>query len=383
MKKSCAIFTNIAPLYSKSLWYNLSSSSYVNYSFYSSRKGFSGIETIDANESSLLNENGRLNWYFIKNIYLKNYLVYQRGIISNCLKTNKDVYILSGEMYIISNWLAALICKMRGKSLIFWGHGLYGNEGYLKKVFRLLYYKIADYHLIYANRSRKLMIESGFNPEKLYVVYNSLNYDLHRKLYEDRNPTKLKQLKISLFPDRGELPVIVFIGRLTREKKLPLLLEAVSLSKERGVEYNCLIIGDGGEFDSLCRKACELGISNSISFTGASYDETVNANFIMLADCCVSPGNVGLTAIHSLSLGTPVITHSNLCNQMPEVEAVIQDKTGLFFNENDVNDLSQVIDNMLLNNRKSEMETHCIGEIMEFWNPSKQRAVFDEAVMAV
>ena len=383
MKKSCAIFTNIAPLYSKFLWYNLASSPYVDYSFYSSRKGFAGIETIDTDESRLVNENGRLNWHFIKNIYIKNYLFYQRGIISNCLKTNKDVYILSGEMYIISNWLAALLCKMRGKPLIFWGHGLYGNECYLKRKLRLLFYKIADYHLVYANRSKKLLVDSGFNHEKIYVVYNSLNYDLHRKLYMDRNPNEFIQLKIGLFPGKSELPVVVFIGRLTREKKLPILLEAVSLSRKRGNEYNCLIVGDGDELDNLRRIASKLGISNSVCFTGASYDETVNANLIMLADCCVSPGNVGLTAIHSLSLGTPVITHSNLCNQMPEVEAVIQEKTGLYFNENDVNDLSETIDNMILNNRKSEMEHHCIGQIMEFWNPSKQRAVFDEAVLAV
>jgi glycosyltransferase involved in cell wall biosynthesis len=383
MKISCALFTNIAPLYSKYLWYNLASSTNVDYSFYSSRKGFAGIETIDSDESRSVSENGSLNWYFIKNIYINDYLFYQSGIISNCLKTNYDVYILSGEMYIISNWLAAVVCKMRGKPLIFWGHGLYGNESYLKRKIRLLYYRIADYHLVYANRSRKLLIDSGFSPEKLYVVYNSLNYELHRKIYNNRNLNELKQLKFNLFPGKSELPVVVFIGRLTKEKKIPLLLDALSLSKKKGNEYNCLIVGDGGELDNLRLIADKLGISSSICFTGASYDETFNANLLMLAECCVSPGNVGLTAIHSLSLGTPVITHGNLCNQMPEAEAVIQEKTGLYFNENDVNDLSEVIDNMILNNRKSEMEQNCIAQIMEFWNPSKQKDVFDEAVLSV
>ena len=44
----------------------------------------------------------------------------------------------------------------------------------------------------------------------------------------------------------------------------------------------------------------------------------------------VSPGNVGLTAIHSLSYGTPVLTHNNFNNQMPEVESIQPGFNGYF-----------------------------------------------------
>jgi len=381
MKKSCAIFTNIAPLYSKLLWYELASSQNVDYYFYSSEKGFSGIETIDIKESRFVCESGRLNWHFIKNIYIKNHLVYQTGIIINCMRTNYDAYILSGEMYILSNWIAALICKIRGKPLIFWGHGLYGNENRLKITFRLLYYKIADFHLVYANRSRRLMTESGFNPERIYVAYNSLDFNLHRKFYNEKPPDELVQLKSRLFPDNPELPVIIFVGRLTREKKLNYLLKAVSLSKNKGCNYNCLIVGGGMELENLRNMSSALGIDDFVYFFGPSYNESVNANLIMLSECCVSPGNVGLTAIHSLSLGTPVITQNKMNNQMPEAESVIEGKTGFYFKENDINDLSDVIDRMILDNKKTDMEANCIKQIGEFWNPAKQVAVFDEAVM--
>jgi glycosyltransferase involved in cell wall biosynthesis len=101
----------------------------------------------------------------------------------------------------------------------------------------------------------------------------------------------------------------------------------------------------------------------------------------MLSECCVSPGNVGLTAIHSLSLGTPVITHGNFYNQGPEVESVIQDETGLFFEENNVASLSDVIDNMILNKKKLLMETKCIEQVTRYWNPGKQAEIFNEAVL--
>lgn len=381
MKKRCAIFTNIAPLYSRSLWYDLASSKYIDYTFYSSRKGFSGIKTIDINESKTVNKKGGLNWYFLKNIFIRNILIYQSGIISKCLRTDFDAYILYGEMHNISNWVAALICKIRKKPLLYWGHGLYGNEQYIKKLVRLLYYRIADYHLVYSNRSRKFMIDSGINPHKVFTVYNSLDFNTHKTLYEERNPTDLQKLKQRLFPAHSGLPVVIFIGRLTKEKKISYLIEAISLSKVKGNNYNCLIVGDGDELESLQHISESLGIRNSFCFFGPSYDENINSKFIMLSDCCVSPGNVGLTAIHSLSLGTPVITHGNYFNQGPEVESVIQNQTGLYFEESNIVSLSNVIDNMILKKKKLTMEPACIEQVKKYWNPGNQAAIFDEAVL--
>ena len=381
MKKQCAVFTNIAPLYSRSLWYDLASSKNINYSFYSSGSGYSGIKTIDINESKIVNQKSGLEWYFLKNFFIGNVLIYQSGIIAKCLKTNYDAYILYGEMHSISNWIAALICKVRKKPLLIWGHGLYGNERHIKKFFRILYYKIADYHLVYGNRSRMYMIDSGFNPDKVFTVYNSLDFHTHIQLYEARNQDELEKIKLKLFPVSSELPVVIFIGRLTEEKKISYLLEAISLSKNKGNNYNCLIVGGGRKFKDLQELSASLGIRDMVCFYGSSYDEVMNSKLIMLSECCVSPGNVGLTAIHSLSLGTPVITHGNYLNQGPEVESVIQDETGLFFEENNVASLSDVIDNLILNKKKLLMETTCIEQVKKYWNPGNQAAVFEEAVL--
>jgi glycosyltransferase involved in cell wall biosynthesis len=381
MKKNCGLFTNIAPLYSRSLWYELDASEKINYYFYSSRNGFSGIKTIDINEAKSYNKNGKLNWFFLKNILFKHYIFYQRGIIPKCLSTDYDAYILNGEMHIISNWIVALICKIRKKPLLFWGHGLYGNERNIKKCLRITFLKMADYNLVYGDRSRKLMIDSGFDKEKVITVYNSLDFNTHSRLYEKRNLTELETLKSKLFPETSLLPVVLFIGRLTAEKKISYLIKSVSLSKIKGNKYNCLIVGGGDELNNLQNLSVSLGINDLVNFYGPSYDEGTNSRLIMLSDCCVSPGNVGLTAIHSLSFGTPVITHGNFFNQGPEVESVIQDQTGLLFKEDDVENLSDVIDDMILNKKKQIMENSCIEQVKKYWNPAKQAELFDRAVM--
>jgi glycosyltransferase involved in cell wall biosynthesis len=51
----------------------------------------------------------------------------------------------------------------------------------------------------------------------------------------------------------------------------------------------------------------ERKLDDFIVFYGESYNERELAPLIALADVCVSPGNVGLTAIHALTYGTPVI----------------------------------------------------------------------------
>ena len=58
----------------------------------------------------------------------------------------------------------------------------------------------------------------------------------------------------------------------------------------------------------------------------------------------MSIGNIGLTAIHSLSFGTPVASHDNFENQMPEVEAIIDGENGFLFEENNSNDLIDKIE---------------------------------------
>lgn len=78
-------------------------------------------------------------------------------------------------------------------------------------------------------------------------------------------------------------------------------------------------------------------------FYGACYDEKQIAEFLYNADLCVSPGNVGLNAMHAMTFGCPVIRHSNMVAQMPEVEAIEDGLTGTYFEENNIESLAQSI----------------------------------------
>ena len=87
--------------------------------------------------------------------------------------------------------------------------------------------------------------------------------------------------------------------------------------------------------------------------------------------------DVGLTAIHSLMFGTPVITHDDFAYQMPEFEAIQKDVTGDFFSHGHVESLVNTVSNWLDKKtaKREEVRMACFKEIDEQWNPQFQMKV--------
>ena len=113
----------------------------------------------------------------------------------------------------------------------------------------------------------------------------------------------------------------------------------------------------------------------------------------MASDLCVLPGHVGLSAIHSLAYGTPILT----CNgydwsstnkadvrtatsmgHSPEVEAVKEGVTGGFFDDGK---LSEKLYEMLYPVPcKSFMEEECKRIVREKYTPSFQNEIIISAI---
>ena len=141
-----------------------------------------------------------------------------------------------------------------------------------------------------------------------------------------------------------KLKTILFLGRLTSVKKIDLLIKSVNKLNSKRVSFNLLIIGEGPQ-KNLLKKISKKGLEKGwIYFYGKTYNESVLSKLIYSSDLMVSPGNTGLNAVHALSYGTPVGTHNNFNNQMPEAGIIEDKRTGFFFNENDSDDLLLKID---------------------------------------
>ncbi|KPM30360.1 Glycosyl transferase group 1 [Croceitalea dokdonensis DOKDO 023] len=361
---------NIAPLYRKNIWSKLVQSNNMELHFFFGKNRFDGIKTIDFSHDSFKGKTNRL--HEVKNYYLKGkYLVWQSFKFREWLKKKPTAVILLGEFTALSNWLFALYCKRKGITVIFKGHGMYGNETGLKKSLRTTFNKLADKHLVYERHAKQMMAKMGFKPHTIHVLFNSLDYDEHLKL---RNTLgALDKKEVFPFFERPEIPVLLFVGRLTKIKKLDMLISVAKKLLESGTKVNLLFIGDGVEKEQLQEQASKNLPAGTYHFFGACYDNAINAKLMAASDLCVSPGNVGLTAIHSLSFGTPVCTHNDRRHQMPEAQSIVPGKNGVLFERDNIDDMAIKIQEWLrLDVDRETLRAQCYEIIDTYYNPYYQ-----------
>ena len=114
---------------------------------------------------------------------------------------------------------------------------------------------------------------------------------------------------------------LLFIGRLSHQKGLDILLEGLSFLDTRGrSKVRLLVVGDGELKESLLQRVNDLDLTSVVSFEGFQRDL---AFYYQNSDIFVMPSRyegLPLSFIEALSCGTPVIASS-----VGAVSTIIQD----------------------------------------------------------
>lgn len=285
-----------------------------------------------------------------------------------------DYVMLPGVIRNLSDWANMIKIRLMGKhrpKIWLWTHGWYGRESSIQKYIKRLFFSLSDGIAVYGDHARKLMVRNGIGKDKIRVISNSLDFDTQLAI---RQHIRKSYIYEKIFGNK--LPVLIYLGRLTAYKELDRLVTAVRLLSDRGMSCNLMMVGDGEARKELEDLARTIGIKDKIYFAGECFDEQINAEYLYNADICVSPGNVGLTAIHSLMFGTPVITHDTFIYQGPEFEAIKPEKTGDFFHFKDTGDLVATIERWFSKHSdREEIRRECYSEVDSRWNPHAQMEV--------
>ncbi|QXP66974.1 glycosyltransferase [Polaribacter sp. AHE13PA] len=309
---------------------------------------------------------------------VKNF-IFHKKMIAYILKNDFDSYIFHSSPFWITILISFFILKLKGKKCYNWTHGLLKDEDSFKSKFYLNFYKLFDGIILYGNGAKKNMINKGFPKEKLTVIYNSLNYKKQIINRDKLNVDDFITLKKKIFGTNYKRPQLIFIGRLTKQKKLTVLLELIDILNKKGQNFNLVFVGDGQEKKNLELITLDKGLDDQIKFYGPSYDEFEIYSLIASSDCCVSPGEIGLTAIHSLTYGTPVISHNNANYQMPEFESIIDGVNGKLFEYNDTNSLVEAVLSWFNDNKDREVvRNNCYKVIDEVFNPVNQKKIINK-----
>ena len=104
-------------------------------------------------------------------------------------------------------------------------------------------------------------------------------------------------------------PVVVFAGRHIPEKRVPALVPALALARERIPELRGEILGDGPERDEVLRLRSELGLGEALDVPGRVDAERVEAA-LARALVMVLPSRregYGLVVVEAAAAGTPSV----------------------------------------------------------------------------
>lgn len=274
-------------------------------------------------------------------------------------------FVTVGDVYCLSTWVILFLSKIFHYRVVSWTHGLYGSEGLVKKRLKTFYYRLHYHVMTYGNYGRLQTIEAGVLGNKVTAIGNSLD--------SDRNIELRKQLKLTnIYKEHfhNTLPTIIYCGRIQKIKRLDMIINAVADINKVQQKVNVVFVGADSEGVHLENLVKEKNIEDNVWFYGPCYEDTKLAELFYNAAVCVSPGNVGLTSIHALSFGCPVITHDNFQDQMPEFEAIRKGVTGDFFKEGDQQDLNAKI--IVWTNKTSDDRENirkiAYDDIDSFWN---------------
>lgn len=368
--KRVAIIYNYIHHYRVPIFNLLSRNEINNYTIFAGIKSEIFIKKANTKLAVIKPSNGGINWKIIKNFWFFKILLFQPFVLNPFFFRKFDSFIYLGNMYYLSTWISAILARINGKKVIFWTHGFIREENNLIGFIRSIFYKIPNEILVYGERAKNILMSKGFCESKIKLIYNSLDYDLQSKLVPNN-------LTSSLFLNK-KLPTVGFIGRLTKQKKINLIIEVLN-SIENKYKFNLLVVGDGKEKTVLKKLVESYNLTDFVVFKGSVYNEQFNCDLISLMDVVVSPGEVGLTAIHAMTFGTPVITHNRFEFQMPEFEVIIPGFSGEFFDyDNPIDSMISTIPKFY--NNKDKYYKNCKKIIRENYNPNKQLLTFNNIV---
>jgi glycosyltransferase involved in cell wall biosynthesis len=308
-------------------------------------------------------------------------LLWQFFPLINIFKNKYDIIISDGNVRHISQVLLCLLLKLLKKKIVIWStvHS-HGNNQFFKSL-RLLYWKSYSYFLLYVERDVTQLIALGFKEKNITSINNGLNQHAIQNAINNWDESKLQEWRI--INNLLDKKLIILSSRVIKGK-FDDLIEILPEVKKEVPNIQCCIIGDGPYLAILKEKVKELSIQDIVIFKGAIYEECELAPWFMSAEVLVHPFALGLTLMHSLGYGIPVITHSDWKTHGPEFSIFKENITGFTYQKNDLKDFRNLLINVLKNNVIDEnMRRQCKKIVEGKYNTSQMAINFNNFCLKI
>ncbi len=130
-----------------------------------------------------------------------------------------------------------------------------------------------------------------------------------------------------------EIPTFMFVGRLLWYKGLRLILDALKMLSEKGIDYRMLIVGDGADRAEMEQYVDELNLCDKVIFTGAVYDREELRVFYTAGDLFLFPSlydTNGIVVREAAACGVGALLIEGSC----AAEGITHGRTGILTKDN-------------------------------------------------
>ncbi|MDW7771569.1 MAG: glycosyltransferase family 4 protein [Desulfobulbaceae bacterium] len=176
-------------------------------------------------------------------------------------------------------------------------------------------------HVVTCTRYNQQYLGSLFNGDArpIYCVYHGIDLQLFKENTESRQPRP---------PFR-----ILTVARLTAKKGIPTILQALSILRDRGIDFQYTLIGDGEDRDTLLEMIGGLGLKEHCRWKGTLTHDQVLHEFrqadVFVLGCEIAPNGdrdgIPNVLVESLAMGLPAA--GTTVSALPEI--LLHGETGL------------------------------------------------------
>ena len=204
----------------------------------------------------------------------------------------------------------------------------------LTSIPKRVFFSLCDGYFGFGERSREYLLSLGAKRDKIFV------------------PCQAAAMPGSFSPERalvervaaraGNPPGFLFVARLSEEKGIGTLIEALAGLRRRIPAAKLRIVGTGPMCEALHVKVAELELGDAVTFVGSLQDEPLTREYYG-ATCMVLPSYSepwGLVVNEALAHGCPAVV-SESCGCVPEL--VIDGVSGYAFTAGDVAGLQRTM----------------------------------------
>ncbi len=278
-----------------------------------------------AREEEVRRDEGVLPWAV--RTRSRHVLVFGRRVswthIPRAISAAQDLIIVTHENGILSNYPHFVRARLRGPQTAWWGHGPKVLESHVASTERLkgVSARWGAWYFAYSAESVRRVRAAGVPPERITCLDNAVE----RRVAVDWDgdwDAATARLKQELAV--GEGPVAIYLGSLTPEKRIPMLVQTGDALAKKLAGFRMLAVGDGPLREEVRTAAATRPWLHVL---GARHGRE-KALICSLGHAMLNPGMVGLNLVDAFAMGLPLVTMRHDLHS-PEIAYLEDGRNGL------------------------------------------------------